>query len=442
MPNQKPKTTSHKPRTIALLIWSDLIEDYLGSIGLILDDYCTQMTGGWLFNYVEALKTRDIATVLMVVSAKAGKTYTTTHLPTGIPIVVLPAAKSYLFIRRFVPDPYTPTKGKFRTYAWHKRWVLEAINDALPYLCTPLLRLRKALRLHQCSAILCQEYEYGRFDACVWLGRMMKLPVFASFQGGDYQVSRLESWIRPRTIRKAAGLIIAPAAEIARVQRKYGVQANAIKRIFNPLDLRSNQAIDKIKARQELALPLHATIIVFHGRINIKQKGLDNLMAAWQMICQRLPQQELLLLLVGGGDDAPRLQQIIQEQNITRLHWVNQFINDRKLLSLYLSAADIAVLSSRQEGFPVAPTEAMAHGLPLVASAANGVADILEEGEQSGGILVPVDDVPRLAAALEELIVDEERRLRMGEAAKRQIENRFGLEAVGKELEAFLFPDA
>lgn len=440
--NHKPQTINPKPQprpTLALLHWADVIEDYLGSIGLTLEDFCTQMTGGWMFGYIEALKTRGVDTVLIIVSAGPQQSYTTVHQPTGAKVVVLPVGKTYRLLRRFVPDPYTPTKGRFGAYSFPKRLLLGAINDLLPYLCTPLLRLRKALRANACSAILCQEYEYGRFDTSVYLGRMMKLPVFASFQGGDYQVSRLEKWIRPHTINRATGLVIAPAAEAARVQRNYAVKAEAVRRIFNPLDLSTNQASDKAGAREATGLSPTATIVVFHGRINIRQKGLDNLLQAWQLVCTRIPQKELLLLLVGGGDDAPRLQQMIEERKINHLHWVNQFINDRQLLSRYLSAADIAVLPSRQEGFPVAPVEAMAHGLPLVAAAANGVADILEDGLASGGIIVPVDDVQALADALCELIVDEEKRLRAGANARHRVTEAFALEAVGKELEDFFF---
>jgi glycosyltransferase involved in cell wall biosynthesis len=58
----------------------------------------------------------------------------------------------------------------------------------------------------------------------------------------------------------------------------------------------------------------------------------------------------------------------------------------------YLSVADVYVFPSRHEGFPVAPLEAMACGLPIVAAYAPGICDILSEGEESGGLVVPTNN--------------------------------------------------
>jgi starch synthase len=54
--------------------------------------------------------------------------------------------------------------------------------------------------------MLVQEYEYARFDALAVLGRLMKIDVFATFQGGDQTLSRVEGWIRPWSLRLARGL--------------------------------------------------------------------------------------------------------------------------------------------------------------------------------------------------------------------------------------------
>lgn len=57
--------TNH-PRKLALIEWNHLLEDFLDNIGLTLEDYIQTMAGGWLFGYIEALKTAGVQTVLFL----------------------------------------------------------------------------------------------------------------------------------------------------------------------------------------------------------------------------------------------------------------------------------------------------------------------------------------------------------------------------------------
>jgi glycosyltransferase involved in cell wall biosynthesis len=114
----------------------------------------------------------------------------------------------------------------------------------------------------------------------------MHLPVFATFQGGDYQRSRLERFVRPHTLRTCAGLIIASQAEIHRVQTLYGLLPDKLARIFNPIDLKMWSAIDRSQSRTALGIPLNARVVAWHGRMSIDQKGLDILLEAWARVCR------------------------------------------------------------------------------------------------------------------------------------------------------------
>ena len=76
------------------------------------------------------------------------------------------------------------------------------------------------------------------------------------------------------------------------------------------------------------------------------------------------------------------------------------FILNQEVIRGDLSVADAYVFPSWQEDFPVAPIEAMAYGLPVVAADAPGVADILEGGEAAGGFLETRGDAGRHASAL------------------------------------------
>jgi starch synthase len=151
---------------------------------------------------------------------------------------------------------------------------------------------------------------------------------------------------------------------------------------------------------------------------------------------------DLRLLLVGQGQDAQELHRRISTLQLGNVIWLREFVHDRIAIRRYLSAADVYVFPSRHEGFPVAPIEAMACGLPVIAAAAQGIPDILEDGEASGGLVVPCDDAAAMALALGRVLDDEAWGRELGRRARKRIEASFPLDRVGRQLREFLFPDA
>jgi starch synthase len=266
----------------------------------------------------------------------------------------------------------------------------------------------------------------------------MRLPVFASFQGGDSYTSRLEKFIRPTTLQASSGLIIATQTEVKRVEETYGISDTKVSRIFNPLNISDWYPVDRIEARNALGIPIDAQVVVYHGRIQIHRKGLDVLMEAWKQLCRERASHNLQLLLVGTGSDTNKLRDLIEALQLQNVIWVDEFVNDRARMRQYLSAADVYTLPSRHEGFPVAPLEAMACGLPVVAADAPGVPDILEGGEVSGGLVVPRENPTALAKALGRVLDDEAWGRELGKRARCRVQEYFSLEAIGKQLHDLL----
>jgi glycosyltransferase involved in cell wall biosynthesis len=147
-------------------------------------------------------------------------------------------------------------------------------------------------------------------------------------------------------------------------------------------------------------------------------------------------------VLVGAGDESGRRLFERAAADVEGVALVEEWIVDRTRVRRYLSAGDVYAFPSRHEGLPVAPIEAMSCGLPVVATDAQGVSDIFEEGERDGGLIVPRDDIGALAAALGALIDDEDRRLDLGRKARRRAEEAFALEPVGRLLRAFFVDGA
>jgi glycosyltransferase involved in cell wall biosynthesis len=445
-------TNAQQQPTIALLPCCDLFEDFFDTIGMSLETYCKELTGGWQFNYIESLQQVGVRTVIFFFSARVSKTTRLLHIPTGATICVLPPSRvyrAYRAIRRQAGNIWKRLKGKpsevkaagsIQTNSAESthRSPLGVLKDGVmslgSYLSTPLGLLIRELRSEGCDAILCQDYEYARFDICVLLGKFMHLPVFATFQGGDKLPSLFEYPLRWLSLRASSGLIIASQLERQRVQTFYGVSPTKLVPIFNPMDVATWRATDRDEARSALGIPNDAHVVAYHGRIQIWQKGLDILLEAWQQLCRQCPDKDLRLLLVGTGSDADELHQRIAAMQLKGVIWIDEYVRDRNAIQRYLSAADVYTLASRKEGFPVAPIEAMACGLPVVATDVAGISDILEKGEASGGLIVPREDAKALALALGRVLDDEAWRRDLGKRARSRAEECFSFEVIGKQL--------
>lgn len=427
------------PPTLALVEWSHLVEDFLGSIGLTFAQFRDEMTGGWLFGYVEALRLAGVRTVVVCVSHDARVATRHVHRPTGATIWALPARRSYRALRRRVPNPYAATveeaAGDVRGLA---RLAATARWRVAPYLTLPLRPLARVLREERARAILCQDYEHGRFDLCLALGRALGLPVFGSFQGGDRGLSPLEDLVRGAMLRRADGLVVASGREVARVRSRYGVPEGRIARIFNPLDLAEWGAEDRAAARVALGIPADAGVVAWHGRVEMRRKGLDVLLDAWERVVRARPGRDLRLTLMGNGNDAEALAARLRDRPVPGVHWRREYVRDRAALARHLAAADAYAFTSRHEGFPVAPVEAMASRLPLVAVDVEGVRDIVAEGEADGGIVLPQEDAAGVAHTLGRLLDDPARARALGARARARAESAFALGSVGAQLRTFL----
>lgn len=445
---EEPTVQSERvqPLCIGMLHCYDVIDDFLDSIGLSFDDFCQEFVGSWMFGYINALKTVGVQVVLFCISTQFDQPAQFEHRPTGATICVLPAPNAYR-VYRSMRRRVLATCGGAEAQSFSsipdanslRRTLLSPFKDLTKsvgtYLSTPFSLLADEIVKRDCQAILCQEYEYARFDIVALLGQRVKRPVFATFQGGNATQSVLERWPRQLALAHCAGLIVAADAERTRVRDRYGVPEAKIARIFNPVELDPWLGGDRQHARAELGWSPELQIVAWHGRVEIDRKGLDVLLEAWQHVSrQHANSDSLRLLLVGKGSDSCRLKRAITETGLHNIWFVEQFVRDRAVLRRYLSSADVYVFPSRQEGFPVAPIEAMACGLPVVAAMASGVADIFEHGEADGGILVPCGDVDALATALITLLAQPAKQHQLGRQAKTRAIQQFSPTAIGQQL--------
>ena len=164
---------------VALFPWGDVMEEFLDPIGLRLEEFVGQMTGGWLFGYAAALQLAGHSPIIVCASEHASRTECYLHAGTGTPIWVVPGKRA--------------RQGHSAAAYSLRRWAT-----------TPLSAFRKVLAQSQCDVILAQEYEYTRFDALAWLARRMRIPLYATFQGGDRTLSWIEATPGRRRFAPAA----------------------------------------------------------------------------------------------------------------------------------------------------------------------------------------------------------------------------------------------
>jgi glycosyltransferase involved in cell wall biosynthesis len=409
--------------TIAFVMWGDLFEDFYDTIGVSLERFRAEYSGTWLFGYVEALAAANVGTTLVHVSARVRTRQRFVHRPSGARVVILPAPRRHRWLRSI----------------YHRSRTRKSLSSLASYNSIPLVMMARELRTSGAEAVLLQEYEHARFDVVVVLGKLLGLPVYASFQGGSGPNSRLERFVRPLTIRASDGLVIGSRGERDRVRANYRVPAKRLAAIPNAIDVRSLEPMPRSEARRQLGIPETTRVVGWHGRVTISRKGLDILLDAWELVCRERPGQDLLLLLVGTGSDAREFARRIDGLGLGLVRWRNEYISDRAELVAYQSAADIFVLPSRHEGFPVAPIEAMALGLPVVAADAPGVADLFPDGERSGGLVIPREDPCSLAANLGRLLDDPELCDELGRRARQRAVANYSLDVVGAQLRSFMF---
>ena len=403
-------TGARSSLVIALFPWGDVMEEFLDPIGLRLEDFVERMSGGWLFGYAAALRSAGHRPIIVCASDRVSRVVRHDHPAAGTPVVVVPGRRA--------------RQGRSAAAFSLRRWA-----------ATPLAAFHKVLAEARCDVILAQEYEYTRFDALALLARRMGIPLYAAFQGGDRTLSWIEAIARQASLRACRGLIVASAAERERLARAYPRLGLNIANIPNPIDTEEWNAIDRVQARIGLGLSRDSFVAVNHGRIDIRRKGLDVLVKAWSSFAEDASAE---LVIIGSGQDRETFTELLAKSDLPNVRWLSDYTTDRSLIRRWLSAADVYVTTSRIEGMPVAPLEAMACSLPVVASDAQGLPDILAGGEASGGLLVPRDAPLEVALSLQRLKGDAGLRRRLGLAARQRIEQKFSLRAVGAALDALL----
>jgi glycosyltransferase involved in cell wall biosynthesis len=232
------------------------------------------------------------------------------------------------------------------------------------------------------------------------------------------------------------------------------------------VDGRYFEVRDKGRSRQKLALPAEARVALWMGRLSAATKAdLHPLLYQWIRVVREAGASERILVLAGGGSegDVRSLRATVSELGLDRHVKIRPDVEDAEKIDL-LAAADVFVspVDNQQETFGISVVEAMAAGLPVVASRWDGYKDLVDDGVT--GVLVPVRWAPlppeiaalravlepgigqlaisqavavdpgALRVALVGLLDDPTRSRGMGEAGKRKAREVYSWPAVVRRL--------
>lgn len=212
-----------------------------------------------------------------------------------------------------------------------------------------------------------------------------------------------------------------------------GVSPHRVRAVANGIDLaRLARAPDRAQARARLGVPEEAVVFGMGARVETlshRKKGVDVFLAAAARILPARPEAQAWIVGLGPRAEAEvraRLAAAAWGGRVTLRPFLRDFPD-------VLAAWDVAVLPSLYEGLPRSVVEAMAMGLPVVASAVDGV---MEAVPPEAGLLVPPGDPDALAEAIAPLLTDPARRARMGAAGRARAIGAYGADRLARDVAA------
>jgi len=281
-------------------------------------------------------------------------------------------------------------------------------------------RLAKLLRREQVDLI--HAHQYTPFSYAVLARLLYRGPAILLTEHGRHQPDyprrkrMLANWLFLERRDRVIG--VGEAVRQALIHNE-GIPDRRVSVIYNGIDLSPfpNRVNGHLSVRQEMGVAEDDFVILQVARLDYLKDHATAIRTLAQVLL-RCPRARLVL--VGEG---PELQTI---QDLVRQHHVEssvRLLGLRKDVPRLLPAADLFLLTSISEGIPLTVIEAMAAGLPVVATRVGGLPEVVEEG--NSGLLAPAGNDAALAEKIVQLAEDRQRRQEMGRCGRQTALERF-----------------
>lgn len=294
----------------------------------------------------------------------------------------------------------------------------------------------RRLRSRRCDLVhvaLCWT-NYGA--SALWLAQRCNLPAVLSVHNA-FPPTTVSAWHHPlllqafRAVRGVYAVSPSALAHFLAIFQPYIAPSTRLAVIPNCVDtarfLPSSEC--RRQTRQKLGLPQDGLVLGAVARLS-DQKRPSALVALFARLRTQFPQ--LYLVLAGQGPLEHALRAQVNQAGLAAYVIFTGFVPAVERL---LPAFDLHVLMSRNEGFGIATIEAMACGVPAVATAVPGSIDILRDS--GGGMLIPPDDLAGAAALIAALLEAPDKRAEMASQARREVEEHYSCAVVGALVRDF-----
>ncbi|MCJ7762574.1 glycosyltransferase family 4 protein [Candidatus Bathyarchaeota archaeon] len=232
-------------------------------------------------------------------------------------------------------------------------------------------------------------------------------------------VERLNDFAVGKAVLKEADKIIVVSKATMNYVLSLGADPEKIELLYNGVDLERFKPLTGVKdaVREKLGISKNAVVVITVRRL-VYKNGIDTLIDSAKIAIKKNP--KLVFLAVGEGPDFAEVKARIEQLGIRSNFRLTGFVSDEDL-PLYYNAADFSVLPSKSgEGLPLVALEAMACGLPVVATKVGGISEVMMTDY---GKIVPPDNPDALAEAILEFSHRELSTLKNGLRAR--IEQKF-----------------
>jgi glycosyltransferase involved in cell wall biosynthesis len=215
---------------------------------------------------------------------------------------------------------------------------------------------------------------------------------------------------------RAADRVLTVCQPFARELESKGVRANHIRvqhMPVRPFDIVNSERKDKLRA--QLGVAESAMVVLSVGRLS-NEKGHEDLIRAFRTFLRRTPNISARLVIVGDGPERSRLMSLCER---FKLGEDVKFVGHQDDVSPYYSIADLFVLPSHIEGSPIALLEAMAAGIPVIATNAGGVSELVTH--ETDALLVQKRDIAALSGAISRMLENADLRERLRSSARKVV---------------------
>jgi L-malate glycosyltransferase len=293
----------------------------------------------------------------------------------------------------------------------------------------PTLPFRLAWQLQRLRIDILHTHSWGTLVEGVAASKLARTPLVIHGEHGVMEERprnvAIQRWLWSQTQQIMA--VSAPLAD--RMAKIINYPRNRIQVILNGVDAECFRPRPENRSewRQRLGLPDDGFVIGMVARL-VPVKNHLGMLRALALLKER--GIIATLALAGSGPLGESLMRTAHELNI---HEQVRFLGDVSQVERFLNTLDVFVLNSLSEGMSNTILEAMACGIPVVATAVGSNASLVEEGKT--GRLIAVDDAAALALALEKLMREPSLRAAMGKNARARIENHFSIDRMVREYE-------